>query len=1783
MEPVSLDTSPVDTSVSLDTTVAPLNDAAASTRAGKAELGLAGVTGKDKAGVYQDINNGGEDNYRSNAAASVDKKIIDNKLNLLAKGNYKPEQLEDFYTPPTDSTSVIERAYGDSYVRQLEEASRRIDDNIISTAQTEDQGAVDRYFAKGGDILSRREYAISQAQNIQPEVDKDAYFHIPFPEVFGGPIAIGSKTAPIHSALNWATLGIYGGLRQEWLSRGNTPETSRLAGVLAGNNVRAQAQEILSQPTFEASKELFDKGFERIRQEDPALAQQWAMSIAGMSTNEMITQDAMSSANIIGAAGLFQTAKGLLRGAGDAKLQRIPVNKGDLNRGADGVYRTGEPTEPSSGGGVARIGGPAEASENVQEAYNAVKDVLRNSPADPTKTTIAEAVGDTAEAAVQKTITSIKQQDPARDAIDTLFDMHRVNQEQIRRNPGNNSREEHTRLLDAGESFEKNTVDTLVNTTDLVRLPALAETGFRDVADRVKDYFKGQENTIVNIEMYHDPVSNTEHHVITFGNYDGRPFTSKRQATNAATIRGLGKPQFTGNDATTVYIPRTAVLSPDFSKKETVTWKPNPNFITKKEGDHWSFVLGHPDGSEVFLEPSFTPEPTHIPFDTKTGKFGQPLAVGPHIIRNGVGYHIKYYVPLNEQDDIIRDNHLITGPRTTSSSSTKSLVNGSYLGYLRLPQDTLAPAEVDNRAKLVYTQNRHFNLIKQEMEHVQKLYTGLTVSGKFTGANSRVWNEFKRSLVASQKLPDPDTGLPGYYMRTPLEIQHFWSTAFDRPVTFAEQQAYLAVGRMDYADWVFRNVGVYKNKSRLGVMEHRFTTSNDPDSKFEGRLISKLPEGDIPAMIHERDGSVKWYNGMNTKDKKEYREAFARGEYRGVQLWNPDTYPIKVFDSQKNPVRVVYIVSNALESSPMTYKQVGYRGGGHWDYNYDRYIKQPIMRKFIQGGKTHWIYEGDATFAPIKNHADGELFIKNLNQIVRLLKDKKVAEAKALHLSYSDQPWKDFVKGFFPTKVDGELQPARFNLHEDFRVLPKGFTTPEWDKGFVNKYKALPKSKFVNAANGEQNLARNYQVEYTGARDSHDLFEPYNTGTTQNPLYKFQPAELVDPLVAQTRALRRIIQSAAGDDYKYSAVEHWLQENMDMLDVHSKQEARHSPLATFMNNNLTRRWRNDLRGQAALSNRYKIQKLIGMPTYADSQINMVKQVLADMAFETDSKTKKAFLIPPSWALSKIHNPVDFMRGMAFHENLGLYNWMQLASQNTAYINIFAMSPTHAIPGVYGAWMHIWSRVNKGKAIVAMMDKNAEKFGWKPGWFTQAMQVYDSTGFNRIGNTLAIHDPDVKFLMSNANKVLQNGSKYFFELSEQNVRHGSFYAAFHEYKAAFPNKVINDLETGKILSRANDMYMNMGRDSKTSLNTGVLSMSLQFFKYIENTTQTFLSKRVGNVFGKENNRWTRAQQRAQMIAMYSLMFGPLGAAGLATLLPINDYVRKTAMQDNTIPGTSIHYGGYVPGQNKLSTLLIEGPASMAGAYASGWWRTGEGDMSKGTFYNYNNRYGNSGYQMLRDLLENSKNFWDIVLGASGSTISSNFKSLSPFVHAWVSAYNDEQDNPFKLTLNDWKEGLRNVSSFRNAERFTYAIAFGKWLDRHGRPQQDIGQIDTIFRTLLGVNDVNLDDLYLMRQNMENRKDNYKKASEEYMHYRTLMDEAIKNGDNDQATQYGRDASFILKRYDVPADEASKIFSGERNRSRNTQDKIYDDFYKKSVPVSQQPALNEAYRARTQSKE
>lgn len=1685
------------------------NAVIAETRANKAHYGLGDVIGQTYDEIQQQFASGQENQFRKGASLAVDSQETQKRLGALqtamAKGvTLTPDQVQRIMEPSvfSDPDSVVEQAYGQKYASNLNQAADRIQDTILDQAAFDDPEQLKAYFNQSSDIIAKREWWLRKAQDIEEtQVKKQSWT--------GYILDQAKQLIPGYNEIK---------------NRGNAPGVSMGTGLLLGENEEAQGMAYLRMPMGEMTKAA-SATLDKMVKDNPSLAASFARSMAGMSTTEKVMNDLMTPLEVVGGADAFKLAKGIgLR--------------------AEGIRRAYK---------------DIAASTNVPKV---------------TKATIAEGAGDTKEAAVQQSVAddvkSVKAPQTIGDVqteanIQTLTSHVRAQTDKWSTDL-TISREQYTRLKDQQEGFLGKLVNLVTDVAKVERVPWITATedGRRVLADKVKEYFKGVGNSILDVDVRKDELSGAWVHDIKVGAYDGSLHATPEAGMAHADMNGFAKPVLVGKPVEKVYFSSEELK--DFKEIQVGADK-LPKVITDS-------------GAEL----RYTTKPGEglVPFNRATGKFEKPLNAITNVLeQQGLGYYYVISKPLNETERFIRDG-LIYGKEAKSTSSDTSwrAQANSLLGWVRGAGDTLAIKEMEQRVKTAYVQSKFLKLAQEEMKFVEDVVRGrikndpitgqpLTrlngkirqYGGKINGGNKEVFEQFNRALDYARKAEDPVTKLPGYFFQTPSELHNFYSQAFSRAPSFEETQAYFAFTRAYEYDLALRNIRSYTNKMRLGAERWSLLTTkegNAPESSawFDAVQRKSVPRTEDTLLFHKGNGDFRILNASTipTATRLELEDGVKTGRYKIVEIYDPEARVLNYQEKGGTNARIRYVVSDTASSKPLEMDQVGRRGGGHFEYDYEHYIKQPKVRAEWSGGKQYHWYEGDQTLMPIDNTAKGRDVASKFNQIRQFIKDGKNAEARAYVQANIDVPWKDVQSWFRPTKdqVTGKMNPARFNLDHDFEVVAKGsgVNTKELREKYWNKTKSH--NSFVDGTR-HGSLARNFQVAYTGERDAYDLFSLKNEGNRYNPVYKYEPAKMLDPIPTLTRALDRITNSMYMDDYKIYAAEHWLQENYHLLKE-DQEMLRAAPFHYF--NNITQASFNDsalknnrVQVQNALINWYKAKQLIGTPDTFMTSLHQVKTFLHDSAYEKYGPRGDALV--PDWMLDRVRSPIDFARSMAFHTKLGLFNPSQILTQSMTYLNIFAMSPGHVTQGSVGALLHQWSRINKNPEIIEGLGKYAEKFGWKPGQFKEAMDALDRTGFANVGGEFALDNAMRHYYIRNGARQFLDAGQVFFREAERNFRFGAWYTAFHEYRMANPVGKIGDKELGIILRRADDLTANMSRASNSMLSKGILSVPTQFLTYQIRLAELFWSKRLGETLAE------RTQKRALLFGIYSMAFGVPGAMGLSGL-PIGDYWRKAALEN-----------GYVVGEDAAYSLMYEGLPSLIGALI-----TGDGDFKTGNWYNWNDKMGANGFSPFRDILRSDATWYKILGGASGSVLGNTLANMDGLWHATKSMISGApEDEAFPMKLDDWLRIANEISSFSQARRMIYAMEFGKWQSKNEAFITDTSKANAVFMALTGLQPQQLDDAYTKLWTKKEEKEAFKDGVNRFTReFHRAYDEQT---DPEQFRDYMRRAFSELTAVGYPKEKWVDAVQSASRGYESLINGIDYNYYFKDVPDNRRDKALDAY--------
>lgn len=1122
----------------------------------------------------------------------------------------------------------------------------------------------------------------------------------------------------------------------------------------------------------------------------------------------------------------------------------------------------------------------------------------------------------------------------------------------------------------------------------------------------------------------------------------------------------------------------------------------------------------------------------------------------PDLGQKGLGWYIKITKPVNETTDAVRDFLTIT----KNAQSPNSWLS-AFAGILRTPEETLAREQLLNRKVATYAPSELIKVAKETARDIEKL-------GKWTlpgTAKRQRWQEWERAVNYAQDAIDPDFvgplkpgqtgGQKGYFFKSPAELETFYQQNFQRLPLQQETEAYFAFKRLGEMDHVLRNISIYRNMSRVGAENHILrmigvdgkTVINS--GTFQGVIRKTFPTGEDSALfLGEKHGGEKIFSNGITGSKKEILEGLKSGKMVTIELYDPELRPLANLSPAVKNERIRYVIarSDQVETKSLDYVNLPYKGGGHFEYDYEHYIKQAKIRPERVGKSVRNWYEGDTTVMPVSIRGMGKDIVDKMNAVRELMVARKFGEAKDLAGRTLPFEWKEF-QGWFKDKklADGTVVAARLNAREPFVVVPKGRQIKDLDDALPSRYRTAKGVDTFKDGTSSGSLARQYQVQYTGQRDAYDMFTFRNEGTAHNPLYKIEDPKMIDPIPTMNRALSRITNSFFMDDYKISAIEHWLHEAQPFLKA-EQSELRYAPFYHF-NNISDNAWRKGAPPEMVkqLMTRYmQIKQFTGVASSTDALLHSFGQKLADSIyakFGPEGLKLGGFAIEPAAALAHITDPVKLVRSLTFHAKLGLFSIPQFLVQSQTYTNIYGIAGfSKAAPGSFAALLHQYSRVNP--SMIEALDKYASRFHipgtsrWRPGEFKEAWTELKNTGFGNVAGEYALRDDLMshKVVSTGRDKFLDAGA-FFFKEGEKNVRLGAWYTAYREFRDKNPLGKLTDTDRRTILDRATLLNVNMDRSSNSILQHGAFSIPTQFLTYQIRAAELLLSKRLTGV------------ERARLLAWNAGMYGVPTAVSAATIFPLGDNLRKAAI-DN----------GYLVGENYLSTLMEGLPATLMAV------ATGGGDMTKGNWYNVGERYG-PGFSVIRDALQGDRTLWDLAAGAAGSTLTNTWVQSDGLRTALTGFVRGD----FKLKSEDVIDVFKEISSVNAAWKTWAGINSGRWLAKGEGYVTDTSAMNALFQGTSGLQEQKINDA---RTLLMLRKD--EKALAEYSEkkFKEEFQRSLRSDNENEQKSFMERAFTWLKIGGYPENRYGQAISSAVQDNTSLVDRARFDWATKDVPAT-----------------
>lgn len=1753
------------------------------------------IAPRDPQTVTGALNNGQEEDLRLDQASKQNNDTTQKKTNFVAQaiaqkqGPLTEEDLKWINGTPAfntyfDPSSVFEVNYANQYTSELDKFATKLDStnawNVLQSFPNNDVDAMKQF---GSITMAQHEYMLSKLQNLQAQIDQSGYAK------FG---------------LNWLEnnfpfLNPY----WEYQARGNAG-ASFLEGVSGAGNFEAQRNNLIGLPfneftkTIDATVEQMTHG---IAGGNPQLAAAWLTTMMGQSTADKI----LNTLNTIGTV-----ADGL------------------------GVIKAGS---------VAFRG--AAVANNLRKAVATMNEAALIDP-EMNKAKILASAGDLNSAAnmnasqylINKITGSL---DPTKEALDQLPRYMRADIANIERDPGSLTQAQTSALIEQTNASQNKILATLADIVRSTRIPLQNAT--QDVLDGIYkatfDRYPGMSNAILRqSDIYLEPISNTYHVDAWIGKKAGEFFGSEDEALQYARAHGISVVY--NEDQIANLKTRIADLAHEVKNVDmnADTAGLNRHFDAEKQLADLKLQLqeaeasksgGRVNSAPKTLSPDQIAKKTQIAeriksikdelgtapdMEADTTGLNRYYALqdelrtleGEHgaIDQQGLGYFIRVTKPINEADDTVR-KFIFNEQRAEARTPNTWTQRLPFINYFRSAEDTFSAEHRAMRKSAIYSQHKLLEIAHQEAAYIQDL-----ARGKFFRKTE--FNRFNELLKYAQDAKD-ENGLPGKFFDTPAQLQDHYLRTYGEGISWKQQQAYFAVKRWSEYDLMLRELGLYRGKSRLGAETHTLVTKDAQGNtvrsvKFDGIQRQKFPGGKGEVSGMPSTGNVlflgddlqgtklKSLNRFSVKAKQDLDKLVKEGKLKIVQLWDSEATPLKDMGFEDAGKTVDYVIApgHQIQTEPLTWQQLPFRGGGHFAYDYTHYVKQAIVHRETVDGVTSLRYRGDRTVVPFNGKTMGKDFADKMNAVRELIKANKMDAAQAIAVKHLPFEWNELKSKFMPTRdANGVTHPPVFDPHEPFQVVPRNTTIADMSKDLYDRIKNDSKGNFIDDT--KHSLARNFQIEFTGERDAENLSTVSMSGSRANPVFNWRPAEKISPLEIMNRSMGSIIRSTFFDDYKTYAVESWLREAQKYMKARPSEIAS-SPFYFFKTaskDSFLSGIAKDDPGkiQNLLSNKFKIEQLVGTPSTLDTFLHSLAQSTYDAAYSRFGAT--ADKLVPMWLVHKLRDPFAFMRTMTYHAFLGFGYLPQMFIQMASFVPMFAMAPRYAITGSFGTLLHAYSSLNKNIEILDHLDSLAVKLGsitpgfpkWKPGEWKEAMQALDRSGFGHVGGEYGplsqLHY--AKPLTSGTQDALTLGTLPF-RAGEKATRTGAWYMAFKEFRDANPVGKITRGDLEKILDRADYYYGNMSSASHSALNSGILSLPTQFYNYAARQAEIFWSGtgRTGETVTERN------LLRARLLAVNSAVFGvPMGfgAAGL----PIADWMRREMLDSaddrynqrsalnpmrylaygaRSITGTTAPYN--------TATANITGSTKdwIEHFFMEGYPQT-QVAMITGKNYNFGPRYGLQGLTQYRDALLGDAPFWQIVTGASGSffgnTLGPDKDGMIQAMRAIVQGNTDK----FPVKVDDLIDMFKEIQTVNKGWGLYVALNTGKWINKNSAYLTDVNKLNALFMTVTGLQPSAQADNYNISQNLKAQQAMVKYGLQRFQQEMDRGLIASGNSDYEQATQYYTRAMAWGQLFNIPNDELSKALARSFKGRESLIDRIAWERYVDKAPDAQKEAYRKTF--------
>lgn len=1013
------------------------------------------------------------------------------------------------------------------------------------------------------------------------------------------------------------------------------------------------------------------------------------------------------------------------------------------------------------------------------------------------------------------------------------------------------------------------------------------------------------------------------------------------------------------------------------------------------------------------------------------------------IEQQGGNYWIEVFQDVSETGEGIDD--LLINAVNTSRNTDRPF---SWLqSYLSSAKETVSEFQASERGVAVSAVTR-IEAATKELMRPQLDF--------FQNASKQRIKEFDSILALgrdTERIPGDPTTM-GKWFKNIGELSEAYMVNIRRLPTQAEVDAYFNFTMVSDLDWAVRSVALAKSKVKRGISGWDVDAYNLEGVKtklyLEGTPVDKFPDSRNISFVEVRKDGSNISNNFNKlgETRKVYEKKFAKGEIKVIRLADAENSLVPVLGNEAD--RVAYVILHDAKQTPIRMdKQLNYNPGGHVVYEQKWRVAQPV----VKDGQ----YLGDETLIAASTKAEA---VRHQNAIGRAIDMYKAKDANFESFLRGNLPWtpEEFAELLKKGKIRGDAPVAAVRMGEYTASAGMKFHN---GKDWVSQFGQLD----------DVNI-RAYEDTYKGANDFTQSrlgpLKQIRKGGAGDPLWRLENADRMNPRAAQAQTMNRLVHNAVYEDYQFQAARSWIEEfgnSKNPASVGLKVDGEFVPIEKLRKNPLYYLNNAEIvtdsvmrKGQAEQI-RSHIRRLVSNPDIVARGIAVVKeQFIADYLYKYGLDKQAKYMSEKE--IPFISDPLQFMKNVAFHTKLGLFNPVQFFLQSTAGLNSIAFSPVNAMKAAPASWYARMSLLTENdKIISSLAEKAAQTSGYDAAAFKDARYWLREFGLDIVGREQTyISDVSTpKPFYTKTGEVFLDKGTMFFSEGERIARIQSWMTSYLDYVAKNPKSSGKlTLKEAKIVrNRAEMMYGNMTRDANAYWQTGLLGNFTQFYTYNARMVELMLP-------------WTKQTtmaEKARLFGMFATLWGiPIMAApamlaetgdvdaAMSGVFPFGQDIAQEALKK----GYNLHEG--------MTGLLYDGLVNTTAAFITG------------KDYDFSSRYGLNPFTIPENI-ENTVRKYGVLegialsaLGASGSIGADIVSSVIPITKDLAQMAGETGST--ELLYNDIQQATREISTLNYGYQVMAALMGTTYVSKNGtilrKPDDD--PLGRVIASTIGVTEM-----------------------------------------------------------------------------------------------------------------